>query len=292
MQVIEEVSAMQSLGRLWRQQGGRIVFVPTMGNLHQGHLQLVQEAGRLGDRVVVSIFVNPTQFGAGEDLDNYPRTLDQDLEKLQQAAVDAVFTPSVDAIYPTGFSSELTVTGLSDILCGAGRPGHFTGVATVVLKLLNIVQPHAAVFGEKDFQQLQVIRRLVEDLSLAVNIHGVPTVREADGLAMSSRNSYLDPDQRARAAGLYRTLQAVAGAVAEGARDWEVLCARAREDLQGAGFQVEYMEIRRAADLGVPAPEQHEDLVILAAARIGQTRLIDNVFLPVNRVSSPHKTGV
>ncbi len=264
----------------WRKGGERIAFVPTMGNLHAGHLDLIVEARHRADRVVASIFVNPMQFGEGEDFDAYPRTLEADTAKLTEAGVDLLFAPTVSAIYPSGARQQtrVEVPGLSDLLCGASRPGHFIGVATIVCKLFNMVQPDLAVFGEKDYQQLMVIRRMVADLAMPIRIIGKSTVREPDGLAMSSRNGYLSAEQRGVAPLLYGTLQSTAEALKTGNRDFSDLESAAQRILREAGFRPDYFVIRRAGDLA--APEQAEDsLVILAAAYLGTTRLIDNLIV-------------
>ncbi len=264
--------------RAWRSQGLRTGLVPTMGNLHAGHLHLVREAQRLADRVVVTIFVNPLQFGEGEDFDSYPRTLDEDRRKLEQVATDLLFAPPVSEVYPRppGEQTVVTVPGLSDILCGASRPGHFAGVATVVCKLFNMVQPDVAVFGEKDFQQLLVIRRMTEDLALPVEVVGVETQREADGLALSSRNGYLSADERTRAPDLYRALNETATAIRGGEDDYTALEAGAMAGLRSSGFRPEYFTVRRCSDLALPSAADR-DLVILAAAKLGKARLIDNL---------------
>ncbi len=264
----------------WRKEGERIAFVPTMGNLHAGHLDLMQEAARQADRVVVSIFVNPLQFGEGEDFDAYPRTLEEDTRKLMELGVDLLFAPTVDTLYPSGqeVQTRVEVPALSDILCGASRPGHFVGVATVVCKLFNMVQPDLAVFGEKDYQQLMVIRRMVADLDMPVQIVGRSTVREPDGLAMSSRNGYLTADQRGAAPLLYRTLQSTAEALRRGDRDYTGLETAARKVLQEVGFRPDYYVIRRAGDLAPPG-QSEDNLVVLAAAYLGTTRLIDNLIV-------------
>lgn len=265
--------------RQWRSQQQRTVaLVPTMGNLHEGHLSLVKKAQQQADVVVVSIFVNPMQFGANEDLDSYPRTLQADCQALEQLGVDAVFTPQVDDMYPRGLEAQtrIEVPGISDILCGASRPGHFVGVATIVCKLFNMVQPQVAVFGEKDFQQLQVIRLMTQDLSLPVDIIGVPTAREPSGLAMSSRNGYLSEAQKQQAASIYRTLQQLAQKLQQGspqdARRWAV------EELSRTGFEVDYVEIRNADSLQ-PATAADAKWVALVAAKLGSTRLIDNLVI-------------
>ena len=262
----------------WRQAGERVAFVPTMGNLHAGHLDLIAAARQLAPRCVVSIFVNPLQFGVGEDFDAYPRTLQADQQKLAQAGVDLLFAPAVKTIYPTGAAQQtrVEVPGISDILCGASRPGHFVGVATVVCKLFNMVQADLAVFGEKDFQQLMVIRRMVADLAIPIEIVGKATVREADGLAMSSRNGYLSAEQRRTAPQLYRTLQETVARLQQGERDYARLESEAKRALQTAGFRPDYYAIRSALDLESPG-DGEIPLVVLAAAYLGTTRLIDNL---------------
>ena len=249
-----------------------------MGNLHAGHLALAAAAARQSDRLVVSIFVNPTQFAPGEDLDGYPRTLPEDARALRRQNCDCLFVPELSSVYPAGVEETTTVNvpTVSQGLCGAARPGHFQGVASVVTRLFNLVQPDLAAFGQKDFQQLLVIRKLTRDLAMPVKIIDVPTVREPDGLAMSSRNRYLDPEQRRIAPLLYRTLQAVAGQIAETPRSHAKICQRAMADLARAGFLPEYLELRRAADLQ-PTEPALEPLVLMAAARLGDARLIDNL---------------
>ncbi|MDX9873671.1 MAG: pantoate--beta-alanine ligase [Spongiibacteraceae bacterium] len=266
-----------------RAAGKRVALVPTMGNLHDGHLQLVRRAQKLADVVVVSIFVNPLQFGANEDLDSYPRTLAADREKLFAEGVQYLFHPTVDEIYPAGMAAHTTVNvpELSDTLCGASRPGHFTGVATVVTKLLNIVQPEVAVFGEKDFQQLAVIRRMVADLCIPVTIVGVGTARAEDGLALSSRNGYLSEEQRRIAPRLHAILQECREAIACGFDNYDELEEHARAALTEAGFRPDYVSIRDARTLREVTPET-EQIVVLGAAWLGQPRLIDNVTLNLN----------
>jgi pantoate--beta-alanine ligase len=277
LETIERIDTLRERVAAWRHAGQRVGFVPTMGNLHAGHLALVAEARRLAERVVVSIFVNPLQFGPQEDFGAYPRTLARDQELLAGAGTDLLFAPTVAAVYPRGQAEQtrVEVPGISDILCGASRPGHFVGVATVVCKLFNMVQPDLAVFGEKDFQQLQVIRLMTLDLSLPVLVQGLATVREADGLAMSSRNGYLTATERARAPALYRTLQRCAAWLRAGL-DSATVERRAGEEIAAAGFDPDYFSVRRAADLGLPASGERE-LVVLAAARLGRARLIDNL---------------
>jgi pantoate--beta-alanine ligase len=249
-----------------------------MGNLHAGHLALVKAARALADRVVVSIFVNPLQFGEGEDLDSYPRTLERDVQMLEGEGTDLLFSPTVTTMYPKPQAQQtrVEVPGISELLCGASRPGHFVGVATVVCKLFNMVQPDVGVFGKKDFQQLMVIRRMVEDLAMPVRVVGVETLREADGLAMSSRNGYLTADERAVAPELYRVLSEVRERLVAGSDDYAGLESEAAAALQAQGFGPDYVAIRRSADLVSPAAGERE-LVILAAAHLGNARLIDNI---------------
>ena len=265
-----------------RAQGRRIGFVPTMGNLHAGHVSLITLARQHSDFVVASIFVNPLQFGAGEDLDSYPRTLAADQEQLSNAGCDLLFHPDVNQMYPNGDSqARVTVRGVSEGLCGASRPGHFEGVATVVTKLFNMVQPDTAVFGEKDYQQLAVIRTLVRDLDMPIRIIGAPTQRADDGLALSSRNGYLTPAQRALAPVVYRSLRTVADALSRGSRDYARLADEAQALQRDAGLQPEYLEIRNAVTLR-PAAIDDRYLVVLTAARLGQTRLIDNLVVELD----------
>ncbi len=262
----------------WRSKGERIAFVPTMGNLHAGHIHLMSQAAHRADRVVASIFVNPMQFGANEDFTTYPRTLSADSIKLAENGVHALFAPEVAELYPRGMvhATRIEVIGLSDILCGASRPGHFTGVATVVNKFFNIVQPDIAVFGEKDYQQLLVIRRMVSDLCLPITILSVPTVREPDGLAMSSRNGYLAADQRLCAPRLYQILCAAHEHILKGERNYTLLAEQGMQLLRNAGFVPDYFTVRRKDDFLPPEPGDSQ-LIILAAAWLGETRLIDNI---------------
>jgi pantoate--beta-alanine ligase len=261
-----------------RRDGRRIALVPTMGNLHEGHLALARLARGHADTVIVSLFVNPLQFGRGEDYGRYPRTLQRDLGLLEAEGVAAVFAPEVDEMYPVGQEglTSVEVPGLSTVLEGAIRPGHFAGVATVVTKLFGIVTPDVAVFGEKDFQQLAVIRRLVRDLDLGVEIAAGPTVREPDGLALSSRNQYLSPTERQQAPALYRSLAAARRRLAAGDRSFAAIEQEAKTALAAAGFEPDYVAIRRATDLAPPQAGD-EALVVLGAARLGSTRLIDNL---------------
>ncbi len=276
MQQVTKTKVLRSCVRDWHQQGLSVALVPTMGNLHVGHLQLVKQAKELADKVVVSIFVNPTQFVAGEDFDTYPRTIEDDIAHLGGIEPDLIFIPEVDEVYPAGLESEtqVLVPELDSIFCGAFRPGHFTGVATVVSKLLNMVQPDIAFFGNKDYQQLLVIKRLVTDLCIPVEIMGVETVREESGLALSSRNRYLTPEEKAVAAELHQTLSGIAVAVKAGRNDHQQLEADAIAHLEDKGFKTEYLSIRNASNLGEPTDEE---LVVLAAAWLGMARLIDNI---------------
>jgi len=262
----------------WRMQGESIALVPTMGNLHAGHLTLVHKAREVADRVVVTIFVNPLQFGGGEDFSSYPRTMQQDSDALAETGADLLFAPSVDEVYsrPQQIQTKVEVPDLSDMLCGASRPGHFVGVATVVCKLFNMVQSDIALFGEKDYQQLLVIRHMVADLCMPVEIMGIPTVREDDGLAMSSRNGYLTDQERKQAPQLYRIIQATADRIGSGDRDYAKLESTAKQGLEKYGFRPDYYTIRRAADLAEPTSTD-SGLVILAAAYLGKARLIDNL---------------
>jgi len=278
MQLVHTVSEMRARVAIWRHDYERIALVPTMGNLHAGHLALVEAAQKLAERVLVSVFVNPTQFGPNEDFDRYPRTLQADVTALEAAGADLVFAPDVDEMYPGGTESGtvVEVPGLSDILCGAARPGHFRGVTTVVARLFNMAQPDRAFFGEKDYQQLLVIRRMVRDLSIPVDVRGVDIVREADGLAMSSRNQYLSEPEREIAPQLYRRLAEVAAALRGGNRDYAGLEQAAMQHLAEAGFAPEYVAIRRAEDLAEPR-HPRDALRVLGAARLGSARLIDNL---------------
>ena len=275
-QRFSDLDALRAQVAAWRAAGERVVLVPTMGALHVGHLALVAEARRVG-RAVVSIFVNPTQFGPSEDFSRYPRDVEADLARLAEAGADAAWTPDVATMYPPGFSTRIEVSGLTEGLCGAYRPGHFSGVATVVTKLLNQVRPDIALFGEKDFQQLQVIRRVVAALDMGVEIRGVPTIREADGLALSSRNRYLAPEERAAAPRLHAVLARIAEAVRGGA-ETAAPCAAGIDELEAAGFQVQYLAVCDAETLA-PVARIAGPARVLAAACLGRTRLIDN--LPV-----------
>lgn len=278
MQIIDQVAALRGIVSVWRGKGERVAFVPTMGNLHAGHLALVALARRHADRVVASVFVNPTQFGPNEDFSRYPRTPEEDEAGLTKAGCDLLFRPGVEAMYPFGAERcvRVRVPGITDELDGAARPGHFDGVATVVLRLFNMVHADVAVFGRKDFQQLRVIEYLVRDLALPIEILPAPIVRDADGLALSSRNRYLDADQRRLAPRLYQTLLTMRDARRAGRPLLEIE-ADALRQLEAAGFAPDYVEIRRAGDLARPSGHADGPLVALAAARLGSTRLIDNL---------------
>ena len=283
MKIFAQTAALRTAIAADRRAGKRIAFVPTMGNLHDGHIQLVYRAQQEADIVVVSIFVNPLQFGPTEDLDKYPRTLAADKEKLFAAGTTYLFTPTVDEMYPNGMESQVKVSvpGLSDTLCGSSRPGHFTGVATVVTKLFQIVQPDVAIFGEKDFQQLAIIRKLTSDLCMPISIVGEATARATDGLALSSRNGYLSSEERRVAPVLHDVLQECREAIACGFDSYTDLEQHALESLRSAGFKPDYVSVRDAYTLG-PVTLDTEKLVILAAAYLGRTRLIDNVTLNLN----------
>jgi pantoate--beta-alanine ligase len=268
MQLVSTIAELRA-----RLASERVAFVPTMGNLHEGHLNLMRQAREHGDCVVASIFVNPLQFGPNEDFDQYPRTLNEDCEKLKNLA-DVVFAPAVNEMYPLQQTVFVELPPLASELCGASRPGHFRGMATVVLKLLNIVQPQVALFGKKDYQQLHLVRQLVLQLNLSVKIIGGETVRAADGLALSSRNQYLTDAERAEATFLYQTLQAMKEELLQGAENISLLQQQAIEALAGRGWRVDYVAIRNQSDL---QPASGEPLVILAAARLGKTRLLDNI---------------
>ena len=278
MNTVHSIAQVRAAVTRARQEGKRVGLVPTMGNLHAGHIALVKTALARGDYVVVSIFVNPMQFGPNEDLDSYPRTLAEDQARLLEAGAHLVFAPNAHEMYPDGLDghTRVSVPVVSEGLCGGSRPGHFDGVATVVNKLFNIVQPDLAVFGEKDYQQLAVIRKMTRDLSLPVHIIGEPTCRADDGLALSSRNGYLTPEQRQQAPLLYQQLQQVAAAVQAGRKDYAAIIETARANLLAAGFQPDYLDLRDADTLKPIGPDS-QSAVALAAASLGKTRLIDNL---------------
>ena len=277
MQTIVRSDELRKIVAQWRGEGLRVGFVPTMGNLHAGHGDLVRRAGELTDRIVVSVFVNPLQFGPNEDFAAYPRTPEEDRRLLESLNADLLFTPTVEEMYPRGqvTTARVVVPEIDSILCGAFRPGHFTGVATIVTKLLNLVQPDVALFGEKDYQQLLIIKRAATDLSMPMQIVGVPTRREADGLAMSSRNRYLSAEDRRAAPRIFQELEKARAAIESGSVDFETIEKRGFEALQQSGFRPDYFSVRDAESL--EAPGNHRNLVVLTAARIGRARLIDNV---------------
>ncbi|MBL1378975.1 pantoate--beta-alanine ligase [Zobellella iuensis] len=280
MQLVSTIDELRAIITGWRRQGLRIGFVPTMGNLHQGHLELVQQARGRADKVVVSIFVNPLQFDRAADLAAYPRTLEQDCARLGDRA-DLVFTPTPELMYPAGQQqTKVSVPGIAEVLEGALRPGHFDGVSTVVCKLFNLVQPDLACFGEKDYQQLALIRKMTADLNLPVEILGVPTVRAGDGLALSSRNGYLTEAERARAPELAATMNRLAERLAAGERDLERLVKEGAARLDGTGFRTDGIDIVDADTLA-PLNEHSRAAVILMAAFLGKARLIDNQVVPL-----------
>ena len=282
MEVIESKEELREQLAEWRHEGEHVAIVPTMGNLHDGHISLVEIAREHAERVVATLFVNPTQFGEGEDFEDYPRTLERDTRRLKKARADVLFAPGVAAVYPFGLenATRVSVPVLTENFCGSFRPGHFDGVTGVVARLFAIVQPDVAVFGQKDYQQQLVIRRMVEDLSLPIAVIAAPTVRGDDGLAMSSRNSYLSESERSIAPALYRVLRSIGDELQDGKRDYEALETRAYAALQKAGLETEYVAVRRALDLSVP-DRDCDELVVLAAVRLGRTRLIDNVVVTV-----------
>lgn len=278
MQVISEVALLRATVKAWRQSGLTVAFVPTMGNLHQGHFKLVDEAKSRADKVIVSIFVNPMQFGANEDLAKYPRTLEADCAGLINHGADAVFTPTPELMYPQGLDAQtaVEVPKIGDQHCGASRPGHFRGVATIVAKLFNLVQPNMALFGKKDYQQLAVIRQMTADLSFDIRIIGIDTERAADGLALSSRNGYLSAEQRAIAPVIYQQLRWLQQQITQGCQDFRLLEQQATAVLTQAGFRPDYLHICDRQTLALAASHD-KPLVILLAAYLGSTRLIDNL---------------
>jgi pantoate--beta-alanine ligase len=282
MHVVTTNETLQEVLRDWRDGGEHIALVPTMGNLHAGHLSLVSLAREHAERVVVSIFVNPTQFGEGEDFEQYPRTLERDKRRLIKSNCDLLFVPDMETMYPFGIdnATSVTVPVLTAEFCGAVRPGHFDGVTSVVSRLFSIVQPDVGIFGQKDYQQQLVIRRLVDDLRLPIRIVSAPTIREADGLALSSRNQYLSEVERGIASTLYSVLQGVGDELQAGKRNYQELEQQAEEVLNNAGFDTEYVGIRRAENLD-PPDRDNDDIVILAAARLGTARLIDNIIVAI-----------
>ncbi|WP_250656487.1 pantoate--beta-alanine ligase [Alkalimarinus coralli] len=277
MNTVHTIKELRDTVAQQRKSGKRIVFVPTMGNLHEGHIALVKQGLTQGDFVITSIFVNPLQFGANEDLDAYPRTLEQDQQKLAQAGNHLVFAPSANEVYPQGMDqqSKVIVPDLTELHCGTSRPGHFTGVSTVVTMLFNMVQPDIAVFGEKDFQQLAVIRKMVKDLFMPIEIVSVPTARDSDGLAKSSRNGYLTTEQRAIAPTLNKVINSIASKIRQGERDFSALTSEAKAELAECQFKNDYFNIVDSNTLK-PAEDSTQSITILAAAYLGETRLIDN----------------
>lgn len=280
MKTVRDIESLREIIDGWRQVGETIALVPTMGGLHHGHMSLVQLAAGQADRVVVSVYVNPTQFGPAEDFESYPRTLENDRRRLSRADVDVMFAPDNDEMYPFGEEdmTRVSVPGLSAILCGNDRPAHFDGVTSVVSRLFNIAQPDVAVFGQKDYQQLAIIRHMVDDMRFPVRIISASTHREKDGLAMSSRNRYLDEQERNVAPALHRALDACRERILAGERDFARLEADGAARLKGDGLQPEYFAIRQSNDLSLPESTS-DDLVVLAAAKVGKTRLIDNLLV-------------
>ena len=280
MQTVSNVSQLRSKIKSWKQAGLTVAFVPTMGNLHAGHFSLVEKARQLADKVVVSIFVNPMQFGKNEDLATYPRTLKEDQEGLIEYGADLLFTPTVETIYPKGLAAQsyIDVPGVSEGHCGSSRPGHFRGVATIVNKLFNLVQPDIACFGEKDFQQLAVIKTMVDDLSMPIEIFGVPTKRETSGLAMSSRNGYLTEDEKQQASALYRIMQDAETQLKQGQLSITEITESAKSKLTAEGFELDYFNICHQQTLKT-ATKDDKALVILVAAYLANVRLIDNLKL-------------
>ena len=282
MELISTRDEIRDLHETWRHHGEHVALVPTMGNLHSGHLSLVELAREHAERVVVTVFVNPTQFGEGEDFEEYPRTMKRDTQRLRKLEADALFAPDVDTVYPFGLDKAtlVSVPGLTRNFCGASRPGHFDGVTTVVARLFALVQPDVAIFGQKDYQQQLVIRHMTEDLSLPIRIITAPTVREPDGLAMSSRNQYLGEAERAIAPQLHAALDAIGMELQSGKRNFEDLETGARAKLEAAGFVPDYVAIRRAENLE-PPDRDCDELVVLAAAHLGKARLIDNIVISI-----------
>jgi pantoate--beta-alanine ligase len=282
MELVSTLEEMRELHEGWRHHDEHVAVVPTMGNLHAGHLSLVDLARQHAERVVVTVFVNPTQFGDGEDFEEYPRTLKRDTQRLRKLDADVLFTPDLDTVYPFGIdkATVVSVPGLTRHFCGASRPGHFDGVTTVVARLFALVQPDVAVFGQKDYQQQLVIRHMTADLSLPIRIITAPTVREPDGLAMSSRNQYLSEAERAVAPQLHAALQRIGVAVQNGKRNFDALEQDASSRLEAAGFIPDYVAIRRAENLEAP-DRDCDEIVVLAAAHLGKARLIDNIVVTI-----------
>ena len=282
MQIIQDKQTLQELLDEWRHHDEHVAVVPTMGNLHDGHLSLIDLAREHAERVVVTVYVNPTQFGEDEDIDEYPRTMERDTRRLKKIGADVLFAPDNDTIYPFGIeeATVVSVPGLTQNFCGASRPGHFDGVTSVVARLFALIRPDVAVFGQKDYQQQLIIRHMTEDLGLAIRIITAPTVREDDGLAKSSRNQYLSEEERAAAPQLFRSLAAIGHDLQNGKRNFKELEKRATKELKAAGFEPEYVAVRRAQNLG-PPKRDCDEIVVLAAAVLGQARLIDNVVVTI-----------
>ena len=279
MEIIETIATMQEASERWRNKDEIIVLVPTMGFLHEGHLELLRVGREKGDKLIMSLFVNPTQFGPQEDYDKYPRDTEGDLEKARSKGVDAVFMPSAMEMYPDGFQTTLTVEKVTQYLCGRSRPGHFSGVTTVVAKLFNITKPHRAIFGEKDYQQLVVIRQMVRDLNMGIDIIGVPTVRERDGLAMSSRNSYLTPDERESALSLKKGMEMAGAMVAKGEKDSAKIIGAVCELILSHPFtEIDYVTICNSENL-TDIETVEEPALLALAVKVGRARLIDNRIL-------------
>ncbi len=282
MQVITTKQELQEQLTDWRHRDEHVALVPTMGNLHAGHVRLVELAREHAERVVVSVYVNPTQFGDGEDFEDYPRTLERDTRRLKHIGADVLFVPEDETVYPFGHdcSTVVSVPGLTENFCGASRPGHFDGVTTVIARFFVLVQPDVAVFGQKDFQQQLVIRFMAEDLALPIRIITAQTIRDADGLALSSRNQYLSDEERAVAPQLYEALSAIGSSLQSGEHDFEKLEKKAIKQLKKAGFEIDYVAVRRAQNLAIP-DRDCDELVVLAAVHLGDVRLIDNVVVTI-----------
>lgn len=282
MEIIQDKQTLQELLEGWRHHNDHVALVPTMGNLHDGHLSLVDLAREHAERVIVTVYVNPTQFGEEEDIDEYPRTMERDTRRLKKIGADVLFAPDDDTIYPFGIeeATVVSVPGLTQNFCGASRPGHFDGVTSVIARLFALMQPDVAVFGQKDYQQQLIIRHMTEDLSLPIRIITAPTVREDDGLAKSSRNQYLSDEERTVAPKLFQVLDAIGHDLQNGKRDFEELEKRAAKELKAASFQPEYVAVRRAQNLA-PPDRDCDEIVVLAAAVLGKARLIDNVVVTI-----------
>jgi pantoate--beta-alanine ligase len=280
VKTVRDIKTLRGMTQGWHQDGDSIALVPTMGDLHAGHLSLVRLAHEYAERVIVSVFVNPTQFGPDEDYKNYPRSLDNDRRRLSRADVDLLFAPSNEEIYPFGEDAmtRVSVPNLSTVFCGSSRPGHFDGVTSVVSRLFNIIQPDVAVFGQKDYQQLVIIRRMVADLHLPIKILAGPTQRQDDGLALSSRNRYLSDAELSVAPQLHSALRRCRDQIMAGNRDFATLEGEARAQLEASGFRVDYFAVSKAGDLLSPTADSRH-LVIMAAARLGEARLIDNILI-------------